>query len=41
VYACFNTYHCCLKRMEDNPGEVTAETEEHYEELTKEVCSVL
>jgi hypothetical protein len=27
--------------MEDNPGEVTAETEEHYEELTKEVCSVL
>lgn len=27
--------------MEDNPGEVTAEAEEHYEELTKQVCIVL
>ena len=24
--------------MEDNPGEVTAEAEEHYEEVSKQVC---
>lgn len=29
-----------LQRMEDNPGEVTAEAEEHYEELAKDVRSL-
>jgi hypothetical protein len=30
-----------LQRMEDNPGEVTAEAEEHYEELANEVSPSL
>lgn len=30
-----------LQRMEDNPGEVTAEAEEHYEQLAKEVSPAL
>jgi hypothetical protein len=27
--------------MEDNPGEVTAEAEEHYEELANEVMTTI